>query len=51
MLKKRISDIEAVINQHFGTIKKAIFQDKSDKILRQLKKDEAEQKKLFGNKN
>ena len=47
MLKHRISDIEYVINLHFDTIKKAIFQDKKDKILRQQKKDREEQRKMI----
>lgn len=47
LLQQRIDDIEQVIDLHFDTIKKAIFQDKSDKIMRQQKKDREEQRKMF----
>ena len=48
ILSKRHADIEEVINEHYNTVKKAIVKDKQDKMYRQMRKDEEEQKKMSG---
>lgn len=40
MQKKRVDDIEEVIDSHFDSIKKTILKDKSDKLFRTIKKEE-----------
>lgn len=48
ILRKRQVDIEEVISAHYNTVKKAILKEKQDKMYRQMRKDEEEQRKLTG---
>lgn len=48
LMKKRITDIEEVINAHFNLVKKVILKEKNDKLYRAKEKDDREQKKMGG---
>lgn len=45
LMKKRITDIEEVIDIHFNLIKKVILKEKQERLYRAMKKDQQEQKK------
>ena len=43
MMKKRVADIEEVIDSHFDLLKKVILKEKQDKLWRAMKRDQEEQ--------
>lgn len=46
MLKKRIDDIQQIIDHHFNLIKGAVKKDREDKYYKEVMKEEAMKKKL-----
>ena len=50
MMKKRISDIENVIDHHLELIKQSVYQSKLDKIERENKKNASMDKEAMKNK-
>jgi hypothetical protein len=42
MMKKRVADIEEVIDSHFDLLKKVILKEKQDKLWRAMKRDQEE---------
>ena len=50
MMKKRVSDIEKVIDHHLELIKQSVYQSKLDKIERENKKNASMDKEALKNK-
>ena len=48
MMKKRVADIEEVIDLHFDMVKIVILKEKQGRLYRQMKKDQEDQKKNKG---
>lgn len=47
-MKKRVKDIEEVIDKHFDMVKIVILKEKQGKLYRQMKRDQEDQKKQQG---